>query len=177
MEIAVVILIIYAVTAAIGVLILVSWWFSSMLSAMFSIHSIDHEPKWAKILRWYCAPVGWIFVFSLFVGRGVKMLAVVVRSRHQYCIWSRKRRGGSSILSPRHPISAHFKEVGWKMSFEVRGALAAERRISLLTDLAFIYKSEGSEEDKILFAAVGALLALTSTTLKRCGGSPTLINR
>ena len=82
MEIAVVFLITYAVTSIIGTLYLVGWWFLSILSTILSIHPSDQEPKWVKLLGWYCLPTGYLFMFSLFLIKNTRRLVLAVHSRH-----------------------------------------------------------------------------------------------
>jgi len=72
-------LIVYVFTVIVIAACLVLFW---GLSA-FSLWPID-EPRWLKLLAYYCYPLGCLFMFFLFVRNGMrKLAAVAIRSRYK----------------------------------------------------------------------------------------------
>jgi hypothetical protein len=80
MEVFIAFLIAYVVSAAIGTFLLVGWWSLFTLGVVLSIQSSDQEPRWVRILGWYCTPVGYLIASPIFAKKGIRRL--LARRQH-----------------------------------------------------------------------------------------------
>lgn len=60
----IVLLIVYVVTSMMGIACIALWW----------LHSMGDEPKWVKLLSFYCTPIACIFLGPLLLRKRVKRL-------------------------------------------------------------------------------------------------------